>query len=381
MAFSDYVTLLNARSAQQIVNDAFAFLASPPDPSLVSVQTANWRTGGPYRTLLYRMGLEASLLYQIVSGFVSSVSIDDAQGGWLDVLGKNLYNETRQGGEFATVAVTFTIPLGAGPIGPIQLSASTADGKLFTSTAPQTLNAGPTTQIFTLQAAQTGTAYNVGAGLVTQLVSPNILGITVTNAAAATGGYDVESDDRYRVRCKNKWGILSGEGLASVEAAYIYRAMTASKEVQKVRVYSDLNAGVFASNYVSVILAGDDTGVSGTAVTDVTNALTPHLPICAKLTVESATVSAVTVLGQVKVFLPYLATAAASITASLKTLNAQVPIGSYDQGPVPVEQVQDAVMYDRREVYDTQITTPAAPISLTYKQLLVLSNGTTLTGV
>lgn len=381
MAFSDYLSLLNARSAQQIVNEAYTYLASPPDPSLVSVKTANWRTGGPYDFLLKRLGLESALQYNVIAGFASSISVDDAQGGWLDLLGNGFYQEKRQGGEFATVPVTFNIPLGAGPIGPIQLSAQTADGKLFTSTALETLAPGPTSMTFTLQAAQTGAAYNVGAELITQLVTPNILGITVTNASPATGGYDVESDDRYRLRLKNKWGILSGESLASVEAAYIYRALTASKEVKKVRVYSNLNAGVFAPDYVTLILAGDDTGVSGSAVSTVLNAIAPHIPICSKLLVESAVVYPVAVTGIVKVFLPYLATAPGKIAASLTTLNRQVPIGSYDQGPVPVTEVADAVMYDRREIFDTALTNPVTPISLTYKQLLVLSNGTTLTGV
>ena len=279
MAFS-YASLLLPRSAQQIINDSLAFMASPPEPSLISVLTANWRTGGPYRTLLYRMGQEAALLYQIIAGLAGSASLPQASGGWLDWLGEGYLGEPRQGGEFATVDVQFTIPLGAGPLGPIELRAQTGDGKVYASTQPETLPAGPAVVAFTLRAVQTGTAYNVGAGLVTQLVTPNVLGIAVTNPAPASGGYDVESDDRYRQRLGAKWGILS---TGSTQAAYVYWALQASKEVQKVRVYANLHLGFFDPSWVTVVLAGNNTGVSPQSLADVFFFSNPMIPITAKL--------------------------------------------------------------------------------------------------
>lgn len=376
MAFS-YLSLLNAKSAQQIINESLAFMAAPPDPSLVTVQTANWRTGGPYRTLLYRMGQEAALLYNIVAGFAGSASLPQASGGWLDWLGEGFFGEPRQGGEFATVAVQFTIPLGAGPLGPIELRAQTGDGKVYASTQAETLPAGPATVTFTLRAVQAGSVYNVGAGLVNQLITPNVLGISVTNPAAATGGYDVESDDRYRQRLAAKWGVLS---TGSTQAAYVYWALTASKEVQKVRVYANLHLGFFDPSWVTVILAGNNTGVSPQALIDVYQYTNPRIPITAKLAVGTANPITYSVGGLVQVFAPYFAEAPAAIGASLADLTRRIPIGGYDAGPVPPSEINDAVFWDGRKVYDVTLAS-IAPISLAYNDLLVLVDATSVSSV
>src|SRR4051812_20121859 len=92
--------LLSPRSAQQIYNDVLAFIASPPDPSLVSVSTANWRTGGPYKTLISRLSIEGGLVYQILAQFAGSAFLRYAQGRWLDWLGQDLLGEARQDAEF-----------------------------------------------------------------------------------------------------------------------------------------------------------------------------------------------------------------------------------------------------------------------------------------
>lgn len=374
----NYLDLLVPRSAQQIINDALAFMAAPPDPTLVTVQTANWRTGGPYRTLLYRMGQEAALLYQIVAGLAGSASLPQASGGWLDWLGEGFFGEPRQEGEFAAVVVQFTIPLGAGPLGPIELRAQTGDGKVFASTQPETLPAGPAVVSFTLRAVQAGSVYNVGAGLVTQLLTPQVLGVAVTNPSAATGGYDRESDDRYRQRLAAKWGILA---TGSPAAAYVYWALTASKEVQKVRVYANLHLGMFDPSWVTVVLAGNNTGVSPQALIDVYQYTNPRIPITAKLAVGTATPITVAVTGAVQVFAPYYNEAPAAIGASLAELTKRVPIGGYDAGPVPVSEVQDAVFWDGRKVYDVTLATPAAPIAPAYADLIVFTDGTTVSSV
>lgn len=371
----DLNALLVPKSAQQIVNDALAYMAAPPDPNLVSVTTANWRTGGPYKTLLARLGIEESLLYQIVAAFAGSAFLRYAAGRWLDWLGQDFFNEARQDAQFATATITMTVPLGVGPYGPLQVTAQTADGKQFTSTALVTIPAGPTTINIPMRAATAGAAYNVGVGAINQLVTPNILGLSVTNAAAATGGFDEEPDDRYRQRLGAKWGVLA---TGSPAAAYIYWSLTASQEVQKVRVYSDLKMGVFTPQYITLVLASLTGPVSGAAVTAVTNFITPKIPVGSKLAIENCVPLGVTVTGTVKAFPGFVTGAPAAIANSLQALQVRVPIGSYDQGPVPVAEVQDAVLYDPTQIYDVSLTAPGGPISLNYNQLLLLTNGTTV---
>lgn len=374
MAFN-YLDLIGGKSAQQIINDFFAFLASPPDPSLVSVRTANWRTGGPYRTLVYRQGIEVSLLYQILAQFAGSASLQYASGGWLDWLGVNFFDESRQSGEFATVPVTFNVPLGAGPLGPLALRVQTSDGKVFASTQPETLPAGPMSITFTMRAVEAGSKYNVGANLINQLITPNVLGISVNNASPATGGFDTESDDRYRQRLGYKWGVLA---TGSPAAAYAYWAMQASKEVQKVRVYSNLHLGAFDPEYVTVVMAGNNTGVSPQALIDVGDYIDPRMAICAKLNVATAIMIPVAVTGNVQVFSPYANGAPAQIGLALSELTKRVPIGSYDAGAIPVSEVMDSVFYSSKEVYDVSLTTPSAPIPLNYNEMAVFTDATTI---
>lgn len=259
--------LLSPRSAQQIINDTLSFIASPPDPTLVSVRTANWRTGGPYRTLLYRQGIEGSLFYQVLSGFAGSAFLRYATGKWLDWLGEDFFDEPRQSALFAKVLINITVPAGVGPIGPIPITVQTVNGLQFKSDLAITIPAGPALLMgVPFTAVKAGSAYNVGSGTITVLQSPNVLGVTVTNPAQAVGGYDSEPDDRYRTRLAAKWGVLS---TGSTEAAYIFWALTASPEVAKVKVNANQHGGVFAPEWVTVLLAGTNSGVSVQAVSNV----------------------------------------------------------------------------------------------------------------
>lgn len=371
--------LLRPRSPQAIINDTFAFLANPPDPSLVSVRTANWRTGGPYRTLLYRLGIEGSLLYQVLAGFAGSAFLRHATGRWLDWLGEDYFDEPRQSAAFASASLSFSIPAGVGPIGPVQVTAATSDGKQFVSTALLTLPAGPATLTASFRAARAGSVYNVGAATITTLVSPAVLGVSVTNPAAATGGYDAEPDARYAQRLAAKWGVLA---TGSPEAAYIYWALTASKEVQKVKVNANQHLGAFAPQWVTVLLSTLTGGVSAQAIADVSAYIAPKMPLDNKLEVDSAVIHLISLTGTVRVFFPYLGAADAGIANSVQELAKRVPIGSYAQGAVPLSEVTRAVAYDPTEVFDVVLSSPTAPISLAYNELLVIdTSGLVLSGV
>lgn len=61
-------------------------------------------------------------------------------------------------------------------------------------------------------AAEAGSAGNVGAGTISQVLSPIQSAPSVTNLAAASGGADVESDDRYRTRVMAEFGKPGGAG-------------------------------------------------------------------------------------------------------------------------------------------------------------------------
>lgn len=372
--------LLNPRSAQQIINDSLSFIANPPDPKLVSMRTANWRTGGPYRTLLYRMGIEGSLLYQVLSGFAGSAFLRYASGLWLNWLGEDFFDEPRQSALFATVLINITVPAGVGPIGPVPITVQTANGLQFKSNTPVTIPAGPAVLMgVPFHAAKAGAAFNVGVGTINVLQSPNVLGVTVSNPAAAIGGYDSEPDDRYRQRLAAKWGVLS---TGSTEAAYIYWALTASPEVQKVKVLSNYRGGMFVPQWVSVV-CGTNTGpISVAAQGDVAGYIGPRIPLDVKLDVLLAVTKTVSVTGNVLIRLPYVAEATAGIANSLQALAQRVPIGGYPQGAVPLSEVVNAVFYDTAAVYDVPaLTGPTGPTALDPTELLALTNNTTIVAV
>jgi hypothetical protein len=368
--------LLSPRSAQQVINDFFSYLANPPDPSLVSVRTANWRTGGPYRFLAYRQGIEASLLYQILAGFAGSSFLRFASGKWLDWLGEDFFSEPRQQATFATITETVTIPAGAGPYGPLQLVVQTSDGKQFISQSPVTLPAGPQTITVSMRAAQAGTLYNVGANTVNQLVSPSILGISVNNAADAAKAFDQEPDPRYRQRLAAKWGAITG----TTAAAYVYWAMTASPEVVKVSILANNNAGVFANNFVTGVVGTAVGPVSSGALAAVDAYIAPLVPLDVTWVSVNAAAYPVTMTGTAKVFKPYVGIAAGNIATSLQNLAALIPIGSYPQGPVPQSEVERAIIYDQTQVYDVvSLVTSPSPIAPAYNDLVTFdSSGLTI---
>ena len=84
--------------------------------------------------------------------------------------------------------------------------------------------------------------------------------------------------------------------------------------------------------------------------------------------------------GSVQVFDPYFAEAPAAIGASLAELTKRIPIGGYDAGPIPASEIQDAVFWDGRKVYDVTLAS-YAPIAPAYADLVVLVDQTTVSSV
>lgn len=381
--------LLSPRSPQTILNDFYSFLANPPDPSLVSVRTANWRTGGPYGFLANRMSLEGSNLYQVIAAFAGSAFLRYASGSWLDWLGQDFFSEPRQQATFSSVTETVTIPPGAGPYGPLQLTVATTDGKQFASTSLVTIPANATLSPITIDvpmvATQAGALYNVGPNTLTQLISPQILGLSVSNAAASTIAFDMEPDSRYRLRLAAKWGAITG----STAAAYVFWAMTASPEVIKVAVNANQRGGVFVQNATAVVIGTAIGPVSMAAHAAVLAYISPLIALNSTLEIVDAVAMPVVLQGTVSVYKafagqsPAYAPAYANIANSLQALAALVPIGGYQisgGGPVPVSEFARACAYDPTQVYDVNLTAPAAPVAPAYNQLIVPS-GTLLGGL
>lgn len=133
--------------------------------------------------------LEVWKIYQALNGLIPMMFPDETSGEYID---KKCvyYGITRKAGSKATVTLTITGTTGTTvPKGAVFL---TAENLRFVTDSAVTL-VGSSAQV-AATAAEVGSAYNVGAGAIIRQLS-SIPGVTaVTNASAAQGGSDPETD-------------------------------------------------------------------------------------------------------------------------------------------------------------------------------------------
>lgn len=376
MAIS-FADLLSAKTAQAIYDEMIAGVQT------AGVKVANWRTGGPYRTLLRVTSVALEQVYNVAQAFAGSGFLDYATGDWLTLLVKSIFSEDRALALFTSGTVTLTCSAGAGPytIPSGSLLISTASGLVYRSTASVTVPAGGSATV-AVRAESPGAKYNVGINAIDRVMSPTYLGLSVSNPSILGGdwitssGSDDESDDRLRTRCRAKWGTL---GTGSPASAYVAWALAASAETAKVGVNSNLNAGVFASQWVTLVLAGSGGAVSDQAVTDTINYITPRLPTCAKLAVVKASTLTQTVSGTVYIRSAFnTAATQGAIVAALDALAVATSIGGSVYLSQVIATIQDAVPGAVRNVV---VTSPTGDTSLTYAQVLKYSYSLAYVGV
>lgn len=251
-----------------------------------------WQPLGIGRSIL---GINA----QIVSGYSSTINLI-AQGGyltyaalmvdasgvpitsWMDLVGQNVYNVTREEASFAEAestgfSVTNSSSTPQGPYSPGALHfENPVTGKTYTNTGTVTLvgsgtNGGVTP--LAIIADEAGSASSSGVGTITSIVSPTLPNCTCTNSAALVGT-DAESNGAYETRCLAKLGALSPNGSAQ---AYYFVATSITDATQPF-----YNAGVLtaitrctvvtAPGEVNVYIANAAGAVSGCVQNPVTGA-------------------------------------------------------------------------------------------------------------
>ncbi len=149
----------------------------------------NTREGSYTNDLVGPAMLEVWKIYQTLNGLVPMMFPDETSGEYIDKKCA-YYGITRKAG--AKAAVTLTITGTAGTTVPQGTVFLTAENLRFVTDAAALLADG-SAQV-TATAAEVGSAYNVGAGAIIRQLS-SIPGVTaVTNATAAQGGSDPETD-------------------------------------------------------------------------------------------------------------------------------------------------------------------------------------------
>ena len=154
------------------------------------------REGSYANTLVSVAAYQMFKLYQQFPSLLHMVFPDETSGEYIDKNAAQV-GMTRTPGTKATVGVTFT-----GADGTF-IAAGTAlyapeSGLQFRTTADTTITGGAA--VVLAEAAEPGVDYNLPAGSITAMYI-NVAGVaSVTNAAAATGGVDVESDADFFAR-------------------------------------------------------------------------------------------------------------------------------------------------------------------------------------
>ena len=232
----------------------------------------------------------AYMVYQalMTAPDLMAAAVPAADGGsHLDSFG-SIFGVVRSPGTRASVTITFTgtdntvIPEGTWVV---------ADsGERYRTLASATITGG--TASVEAEAEQVGLAYNVDAGAISRLQT-TIAGITaVTNAAAATGGSDVESDRSLYERIHT----LLSEPVASGNVNNYKQWARECSGVGYVAVIPLWDG----NGTVKVILAGEDKlPVGEPIITDVEAHIEAERPIGADVTVVSVSALTITVTASV----------------------------------------------------------------------------------
>lgn len=141
-----------------------------------------------------------SELYKALPAVVSMLFIDETSGGFIDLVGETYFDIKRRPGTRARCAITLTGDPGTDiPAGTAFL---TSTGLRFVLVDPVSIPSSGSAQ-GTLEAAQEGSAYNIGAGAIVSMYV-NLPGLASYSNEEAAGGTDTESDEALYQRIRER---------------------------------------------------------------------------------------------------------------------------------------------------------------------------------
>lgn len=345
----------------------------------LGLPTTAWQPGGWTRTMI--------ALFADGSAAFTQIIVEPIKGGFGDLLSSDAWGDAWSKGQFdvdrvlATPATTdtFTATNSSGtnyPLNPGDLIvANPTTGQTYRNTASVTIPAGSSIQ-FTIAADQVGTAGNAAPGAITTLVSPSLLGVTVTNPDACLGS-DQESTPNLVTRARTKWGSLSPNG---PKKAYDYVATTpflpdgtplsdTSVPITRSRTVADPTTGA-----VTVYIATSGGAPVGGDVTIVQNAIDMWAePWCITATAVAATNHTVAVTYQlwIKSTLT-IAQIKSNVAAALAAYFSSLPIGGL---VIPPSVTGDVFVEDLEVVIaDANAGSVKVTISIPAVDVVILAN-------
>ena len=309
----------------------------------INFPVTSWPTGGAGRTLAEVEAQVVAVFSQSMSqlaasGFLQSwlvPTVPPTPSSWLDLLGSNVYQLTRNAAVPTAGNVVFTDAASAGPftIAVGQITVSSTTGQQYINTTGGTLTKGGTLTL-AVQATVAALAGNVGLGTVTTITGGTLPGVTVNNPGAAgvwitTSGSDAETDLAFATRCQNRWPSI---GIGATAATYDYWARTASANVARTLVQTDGSV----AGQVDVYLAGTAAPVAGADVTAVQSYINARVPLTSTCVVSNTTGLAINVVAAASVkaasYNAAVTAAAANLAGYINSLSVSAgsTIVSYD---------------------------------------------------
>ena len=297
----------------------------------------SWEDGSPFKALLqsdsHALASISGTLYNVISGGI----LDLSTGQWLDFWGNDQYQEARnpaiQEVSYLWVTVASAVNLAAGELtvgaGPTQqfttvVAVTDSDGNVTYQVAPTNItNASyPFTAQIIVQATDIspGSIGVVSAGDINTVVSPNVPGMTVTNAPPTSvaweliHGQDAELDDAYRARLKTKWPSLALLRGSTIDA-WGYWITVSDSKVARFNVLENTPQGGEVTIYVDP--ATEQAAVNLFINGDNTSQNPAHRPLCTVVHVYSSTTRQILISGNVYVPTNWLAQAKATFESTL----------------------------------------------------------------
>lgn len=188
----------------------------------------NWSEGGFTRLMVALFGELVKPNGDVVKIQAASHVLEKAEGDWLALLAKNVFNVTKIEATYASAPDSITLTNTGGLLFAIDAGdlvvAHEDTKKTYRNTSGGTLN--PLGELtLDLIAEETGSDSNAAIDKITELVT-NFLGVTCTNPVALVG-LDEEEDEALRERCRDAIAALS---IGGVKKAYEFYAKSATRE-------------------------------------------------------------------------------------------------------------------------------------------------------
>lgn len=324
-----------------------------------------WRTGDPTLSLYKYLAEVLGSTEEAAAAYVRAGFLDDAEGDWLTIRAKEVFNVDRIEATAATSTIEITNS-GGGlyEFAPGDLTVrNTPTNQTFRNTNSGTLSPGPgTTLSLDVVADVAGSEGSSAIDEIDQLVT-TVLGAAITSSTRAVG-VDEQSDESLREQCRATTGALSPNGPPDAYE-YVCRNpdLTGVDDVTRARSTYDDTQG-----RVTVYIA-TPSGEAPQASVDACQAavLQWSTPLTVTPTVESATPTTVDITATIT---------GSSIPANAQTL-IEEKIASYFAaldvgGLIAVSKLYDLIHEAVREISTITITIPSADVQLAAGEVAVL---------